>query len=313
MVDFKIVRYSPQYKNEWDLFVDRSKNSTFLMKRDYMDYHADRFHDCSLIFYRNGLIYALLPACIANGTLNSHAGLTYGGLVMSNSATTAEILQLFGVLIEFIHTVSLKSLIYKPSPYIYHSLPAEEDLYALFRNDAVLKYRNVSSVVDRDHTIRFRRIREKCIRKAKQVGLKVMENKDFKTFSTIMDQNLYTKYGTHPVHSVEEITFLSAKFPGNIKLYSGFLEDVMVGGIIIYLTQNVAHCQYISASPLGKEIGAIDAIIDTVMPTLLNQAKYFDFGTSNEQGGKILNENLIYQKEGFGGRAVCYDTYEIQF
>ena len=37
---------------------------------------------------------------------------------------------------------------------------------------------------------------------------------------------------------------------------------------------------------------------------------YFDFGISTEDGGRVLNEGLIYQKEGFGGRAVCYDTYE---
>ena len=38
--------------------------------------------------------------------------------------------------------------------------------------------------------------------------------------------------------------------------------------------------------------------------------KFFDFGTSNKVGNDDLNESLIFQKEGFGGRAVCYDTYE---
>jgi hypothetical protein len=37
---------------------------------------------------------------------------------------------------------------------------------------------------------------------------------------------------------------------------------------------------------------------------------YLDFGKSTETHSDILNENLIYQKEGFGARAVCYDTYE---
>ena len=36
---------------------------------------------------------------------------------------------------------------------------------------------------------------------------------------------------------------------------------------------------------------------------------YFDFGKSTERHGEYLNEQLIFQKEGFGGRAVCYDTY----
>ena len=37
----------------------------------------------------------------------------------------------------------------------------------------------------------------------------------------------------------------------------------------------------------------------------------FDFGISTEQGGRYLNEGLIFQKEGFGARTVVYDTYEL--
>ena len=37
----------------WDTFVQESKNGTFLFVRDYMDYHRDRFQDCSLLVYRD--------------------------------------------------------------------------------------------------------------------------------------------------------------------------------------------------------------------------------------------------------------------
>lgn len=40
--------------------------------------------------------------------------------------------------------------------------------------------------------------------------------------------------------------------------------------------------------------------------------EWFDLGTPNEDGGGYLNESLIYQKQGFGGRVVCYDSYEIE-
>ncbi|MGG6545868.1 UNVERIFIED_CONTAM: GNAT family N-acetyltransferase, partial [Prevotella sp. 15_C9] len=45
--EWHIIRYSAGDKERWDRFVRRSKNGTFLMQRDYMDYHADRFQDCS--------------------------------------------------------------------------------------------------------------------------------------------------------------------------------------------------------------------------------------------------------------------------
>ena len=40
---WSITRYSAENKERWDRFVRLSKNGTFLLQRDYMDYHADRF------------------------------------------------------------------------------------------------------------------------------------------------------------------------------------------------------------------------------------------------------------------------------
>ena len=53
-----IERYSSQRKVAWDDFVKRSKNATFLFFRDYMDYHADRFQDASLLIYRGDSLVA---------------------------------------------------------------------------------------------------------------------------------------------------------------------------------------------------------------------------------------------------------------
>ena len=92
---FEIIRYTSDRKSEWDTFLEHSKNGTFLMKRDYMDYHSDRFMDCSLMLYLNEKLYALMPANISGKTFFTHQGLTYGGLVMSERCTTAEVLTLF--------------------------------------------------------------------------------------------------------------------------------------------------------------------------------------------------------------------------
>ena len=48
---FEIVRYTAEKADEWNAFVAESKNGTFLFNRGYMDYHADRFVDHSLMFY----------------------------------------------------------------------------------------------------------------------------------------------------------------------------------------------------------------------------------------------------------------------
>ena len=43
-----VTLYNESLKNNWDDFVENSKNGTFMLKRDYMDYHSDRFKECSL-------------------------------------------------------------------------------------------------------------------------------------------------------------------------------------------------------------------------------------------------------------------------
>jgi len=84
-------------------------------------------------------------------------------------------------------------------------------------------------------------------------------------------------------------------------------QGEMVAGILVYLTTHVIHSQYIAATPEGKASGAVDAIMHEI---LKQNYRYFDFGISTEKGGQYLNEKLIFQKEGFGGRGICYDTYE---
>lgn len=228
---------------------------------------------------------------------------------MNRKCTSAEILDVFTLLRENLKSTGIEKLVYKPIPYIYHSLPSEEDLYALFRLDAKLVARNISSVVFNDNRIKFRSIRNSGIKKAIHADVKVRRSDDFDTFWTILASNLLLKYNAHPVHTFKEIENLRNKFPNEIKLFGAFIGDTMEGGVLIYETRHVAHCQYISATPYGKAIGAIDIIFDVLLNKTFKDKRFFDFGTSNENGGKILNEQLIYQKEGFGGRAICYDTY----
>ena len=43
----EIVRYAPEHRAVWDALVDHARNGLFQFRRDYMDYHADRFEDLS--------------------------------------------------------------------------------------------------------------------------------------------------------------------------------------------------------------------------------------------------------------------------
>ena len=80
---------------------------------------------------------------------------------------------------------------------------------------------------------------------------------------------------------------------------------------MLYIDRDVVKTQYISASERGREIGALDELFSSLLNRFADEGyTYFDFGTSNMPGSDDLHDSLIFQKEGFGARAVCYDTYE---
>ena len=309
---FEVRRYSPDKASEWNLFVATSKNGTFLFDRRYMDYHADRFHDHSLLFYRGERLMAVLPAHVEGDTLYTHRGLTYGGLLMSEQLTISEAMMLFRELNDMLRSEGLKHVCYKAIPWIYHRLSAEEDLYALYHEcKARIVARDYSTNIFLGANLRWERVRRRGVVRAERAGIHVEISNDYADFWHVLADNLGTKYGVKPVHSLAEIELLHERFPQNIVLYQAVREGQVLGGVVLYVTPQVVHAQYSSATPEGKSLGAIDAIYERIMHHDYKDYPYFDFGRSTENAdGSGLNETLVFQKEGFGARGLCYDIYE---
>ena len=152
----RIIRYTTDNKNNWNDFVKNSKNSHFFFQRDYMEYHSDRFEDFSLlVFDSTDKLIAILPANIKENILYSHQGLTFGGFLVDDRIKTETMLEIFESLKYFLKEQNIKKIVYKCIPYIYHLKPSEEDRYGLFRNDAKLIRRDVTSTVDLREQIRW--------------------------------------------------------------------------------------------------------------------------------------------------------------
>jgi hypothetical protein len=305
--------YQPADKGLWDGFVSKAKNGVFLFYRDYMEYHSDRFRDHSLLFFKGGKLVGLLPANLDEQTLYSHGGLTFGGVISGFDMSQLLMLEIFEKLCEHCKREGITQLVYKPIPYIYHSIPADEDLYALFRNNASLVARNVSSSIALPEKRPFDSSRKDNIRKAVKNALSVKESLDFQTFMNIAQETLSARHGVKPVHTAEEIKLLADRFPSNIKLFVSCKDDVVLAGVIMYESKNVAHMQYAANSKQGWNIGAQDIIEDYLISQRYKDKKCFDFGVSTEKSGQILNAGLIARKENFGAGAVMYDVYRLTF
>lgn len=308
---FEIRKYDIADRQEWDSFIGKSKNGTFLFKRGYMEYHNDRFEDCSLLVYDNKKLRAVLPANVKDDILQSHGGLTYGGLISDGCMTTETAMEMFSEINKCLLEQGIEKVVYKPTPWIYHTLPAEEDLYAIIQVcGAKLISREISSTVYLPNRPKFSQLRRRCVNKARRNGIIVRESNDIATFWNILNANLEGRYGVSPVHTEKELSLLTSRFPDSIKLFMAYDGEEALGGTLVFVMNDIVHTQYIAASPKGKTVGALDIVFDELINEEFSNYRFFDFGKSTEHHGTWLNKNLIHQKEGFGGRGVCYDVYE---
>lgn len=307
---YEIKKYHSENKLEWDSLISNSRNGTFLFYRDYMDYHSDRFNDLSFLVFRKGKLEGVMPGNVQKNTFYSHQGLTYGGLVQSKKLGTTDALEIFKLLNKELKILGIDKVIYKPMPYIYHRIPSQEDIYALYKMNAIKIGCNISSTIYQNNKIKFIESRKSGIRKSQKARVQIEESDRFDLFWPILSNNLENKYGIKPVHSLEEINDLHQKFPDNIKLFVATHEEMVVAGTLLYAMENYIHVQYISTSEAGKSISALDLLFDELINRIYISTPIFDLGGSTEKMGEYLNENLIFQKEGFGGRGVVYEIYE---
>lgn len=313
-----LLRYTVDRQTQWDAFVKASKNGTFLFERPYMDYHSDRFADYSLLFFdtKNRLL-ALLPANEHDGILYSHQGLTYGGFILSAEVRTAQVLEMMQLTMDYLRQQGFKAWRYKQVPTCYHRCPSEEDSYALWRVGATVCASLVSTTIplyEGQCLPEVERRRRRGQRRAEQLGYRVSETRDLGRFWTVMTRNLGERYSVRPVHTEAEMQLLMQRFPERIRCFvvSREGEEAEAGCIVYEANDHCVHIQYGHATPQGKADGCLDLLYLMLIERYRREGyRFLDFGNSNEQGGHYLNENLIAQKEGFGGRAVVYNQYEI--
>ena len=314
MKNYQVKTYSSEFYFLWNEFVAKSKNATFLFHRDFMEYHQDRFEDFSLLVFDDSeQLIALLPANRQEDTLFSHQGLTYGGIILQEKTKLSDCIFIAMSIFEFLKTCGCNKMIFKEVPAIYHKMPSDELRYLMFLMRGNLIRRDVLSVLDMTSSFSFSRDRKNGIKRGIKNNLVVREEANFESFWTeILIPNLAEKHQAKPVHSLEEMQYLHSKFPKNIRQFNVYQNDTIVAGTTIFESNLVAHSQYISGNSDKNELGSLDFLHDYLISNVFKNKKYFDFGISNENHGKNINEGLLYWKESFGAKSITQDFYELE-
>lgn len=338
--EISISRYRAGEKAEWNAFVERSRNGTFLFDRDYMDYHSDRFLDCSLVARRKGRMVALLPANLSeDGVLHSHQGLTYGGWIVAEDHFDGnDMLELWDRWRSWCLEVGITRVDYKRVPWIYFSQPADDDSYALFRFGAMRRECTLTTSIDLASPRPFNTQQRRNLNRARRGGWAVEDIGNPMDFHALLSECLMERHGVAPVHTAEELQLLKGRFPDRI-LFVGVRRPEGAGvpsvapdnddarrnrweaGVCLYLTRTVVHAQYIATTPEGRREGLLALLFEELLSRFSEdfrsggtlERRWFDFGISNEDGGRVLNAGLLHQKAGLGGRGVACDRWEINW
>ena len=311
----EVVPYGDAFAVDWDDFCSRSSNGTFLHTRRFLGYHGERFRDCSAALFHDGVLVGILPAAIAveaSDVVVSHPGATFGGIVHHGWLTGQRMIEAIEAVKLHFAVLGFTTLRYKTVPYIYFSCPADDDGYALFRVGARRVRCDLSSCIDLQERRPPSSRRRRALRKA-NANVRVVHGMDMlPEFHAVLVDNLASRHGAAPVHELNELEELSRRFPTEISLAVAFSRDQVVAGVLFFRTPRVIHAQYIASTAEGFEFSALDAIFDEAITASVDQGvRFFDFGISNEDEGRILNEGLYRFKTEFGGGGVILEQFEI--
>lgn len=318
---WSIKRYTPADEAVWNRFAAESRNATFLFDRRYMDYHSDRFADCSLMAFKDGRLLAMLPADeVTDGAgcklLRSHGGLSYGGWILPpRHFDCADMLALFDEWLRWSRSEGFSAIDYKPLPGIYHRMPSGEDIYALWHCGGVMTECNASATIDLSSNPGFNTLQRRHLRKAQAHGVVIRKaDNPEKTarFHEMLVNCLAERHDTAPVHTHGELSLLIERFPEQIEVWLAEADGEPMAGVCLYRTGQTDHAQYIATTPEGRRLNMLTPLFATLIERAsADGCRYFDFGISNEEHGRILNAGLFRHKASLGASAVPFTRWRV--
>lgn len=314
-----IAPFSQNNAVKWDDYVWQSNNGTIFHTRKFLNYHPEgRFEDASLIFKKGEKWLALLPAARSEedgqNVLISRSGASFGGPVFNYSISLKDAFCFVESLIAYARANSYNKIILTLPPKIYHSRPSDYFDFAFLESGFTYLKREVSSVIpldfaEEDTLLIFSPESRRAVRKAVRSGVVVRETDDIETFYAILKKNLKLRHNVQPTHTLEELIRLQQIFPERIKLFSSFLGDEMIAGVVIFVCNDkVALAFYISHREEMQKYRAVNLLFyDVIRWAIREHIKFLDFGifTVNMKP----NWGLARFKESFGAQGVFRDTF----
>jgi Acetyltransferase (GNAT) domain len=300
----------------WDATCAGAYGATFLHSRRYLSYHGERFVDRSLVIEEGARWLGVLPLAedpADRSVVVSHPGITYGGMLHDGALRGEPMCQALQLVLAELRRQGHRRLLYKPVPQVYARAPAQDDLYALFRLGARRVRCDLSSCIDLSHRLPQSDRRRRALRQAQAAQLSVEPGREhLAPLWPVLQDNLARAHGVAPVHTLAEIETLADRFAQQVQCRVALHAGQVVAGLVLFHTPRVVHVQYVAASEHGLALHATDLLLQRAIDEARALgARYFDFGISTVDAGRVLNEGLHRFKSEFGAGGVVHEHYEV--
>lgn len=245
----RIIRYTEEHRAHWEVFVSNSKNGTFHLSRNFIGYHGTKFMDHSLLAFDEEELVGVLPMNESGREVFAHQGLTYGGWVLSNNIRLDEFQRLFITFLQYLEGKGIEQLHYKTIPFMYHQVPAQEDVHMLFLAGAKCTGQHVNPVIIPSNVPKFQERRVRGMKKALNEGIEIRVSEDFDSYYTIVE-DLLAAYSSTPAHSRSEILDLQKDFQMKLNCMLPSMEK-KCGRVFCVSTPRIV-CVFNTSLPLWK-------------------------------------------------------------
>ncbi len=308
----EVKAYTSDLKEQWNSFVALADNSNFLFNRSFMEYHSDRFNDASILLFDEGILIGIFPANKKDSTVYSHQGLTYGGLILNERRNVKKLIEYYHSVFAYYSSNGVSEIVYKPVPSYLSRTVNDLEHFVLNILKAEVTKVDTAFVIDYRNEIKFQERRRRSVKKGEKANTEIKTDNDFAAYwNSILVPNLRDKFGTAPVHSLEEIQLLHSRFPEQIKQANAYINGEIVAGVTLFEFNECIHCQYISSNDFGRDSGAIDLLFNNLIHLYQKDKKYFGLGTANNNGNDI-NIGLCEWKEGWGAKIHAQFHYKFK-
>ncbi|MDR2692157.1 MAG: GNAT family N-acetyltransferase [Dysgonamonadaceae bacterium] len=316
---YSFAPYTGEYESQWDQFVGTdSINGTFLHSRNFLNYHPEScFADCSFLIFKGNHLAAVIPACVVTENsgkiFSSHAGSTFGGLVIHRKYYTASnVIEMIQGLEDALKADDYKEIRMKITSDLFSSEKSDLLQYAL-SYCGYGSYGELSTYIDfecykPDIRENFGHGQKENLRLALKNGLtfkKLDSDGDIACFYAVLSKNLM-KFNANPVHRLEELLDLKRnRLKDIVDFYGVFFEGRMIAGAMTFQFDSVIHTQYLAADSDYSARRPMTCLYYNLIETVReNGFKKLSWGISTEKRGRILNGSLLSFKESFGSKYI---------